>query len=168
MSDILTIIIEWPLIIQGALGSGLFWLVLLLGQKITFLSSRIISQRSEKNEIHYLKTLRDKYIGLKAHQDKNIPFANYVITGSIYKSLRSLYKGLIWLALGLCFGSVIPVLGVVGFMGCIYHMFKGLSVVQAIDTSASPSEKIAEINERISELEPNKSSNTDGENAAGS
>lgn len=168
MSDIVNTILEWPLIIQGSLGSGLFWLVLLLGQKITSLSSRIISQRSTKNEIRYLKILRDKYIGLKAHQDKNVQFSNYVITGSIYKSLRSLYSGLIWLALGLCFGSVIPVLGVVGFVGCLYHMFRGLSIVQAIDSSASPSEKIAEINKRISDLESNKSSNSDSENAAGS
>ncbi len=64
--------------------------------------------------------------------------------------------GFIWLALGLCFGSVIPVLGIVGFVGCLYHMFKGLSVVQAIDTGASPSEKITEIDKRISELKPNK------------
>ncbi|GAW97997.1 hypothetical protein MTCD1_03655 [Colwellia marinimaniae] len=37
VSDIVNAVLEWPLIIQGALGSGLFWLLLLLGQKITYL-----------------------------------------------------------------------------------------------------------------------------------
>ncbi|MFT5266222.1 MAG: hypothetical protein ACI8YQ_004986 [Polaribacter sp.] len=156
VNELVNTILEWPLIIQGALGSGLFWLVLLLGQKLSSLSNRVIAQRSTDNEIIYLRNLRDKYIGLKAHQNKNTQVANYIATGFIYKSLRSLFKGLIWLALGLSFGLLIPVLGVVGFVGCLYHMFKGLTVVQEIDKGISPSDKISEIDQRLNELEPNE------------
>lgn len=156
VSELINSILTWPLIVQGALGSGLFWLVLLVGQKLTTLSGQIISRRSVDNEINYLKNLRDKYIGLKAHHNKNIQVANYIATGFIYKSLRSLFKGLIWLALGLIFGSIIPVLGVVGFIGCLYHMFKGLAMVQEVDKSIPPAERIKEIDERLEQLEPNK------------
>jgi hypothetical protein len=168
VNEVINTILAWPLIIQGALGSGLFWLVLLLGQKLTSIFSQVISQRSVSNEIEYLKTQRDKYIGLKAHYDKNIQAANYIATGFIYKSLRSLFMGLIWLALGLSFGSIIPVLGVVGFFGCFYYMLKGLAVVQKVDKSTSPKDKIKEIDQRLQELEPKKSSNADGKIAAGS
>ena len=157
MSELITSILEWPLIIQGALGSSLFWLVLLIGQKLTNVSGQIISQRSVDNEIRFLKNQRDKYVGLKAHHNKNVQVANYIATGFIYKSLRSLFKGLIWLALGLSFGSIIPVLGVVGFIGCLYHMFKGLAVVQEVDKSIPPADRIKEIDEKLEKLEPNKS-----------
>ncbi|WP_141721052.1 hypothetical protein [Desulfoplanes formicivorans] len=168
VTELINTILEWPLIIQGALGSGLFWLVLVIGQRISALSGKVISQRSTENEINYLRDLRDKYVGLKAHHENNVQVANYIATGIIYKSLRSLFKGLIWLALGLSFGSIIPVLGVVGFVGCLYHMFKGLAVVQEVDKSIPPADRIREIDEKLEQLEPNKSSNSDGVNAAGS
>lgn len=166
MSDIIKSILAWPLIVQGALGSGLFWLVLLIGQKATALSGRVISQRSIGNQINHLKNQRDKYIGLKAHRNKNIQAANYIATGFIYKSLRSLFTGLIWLSLGLIFGSVIPVLGMVGFIGCIYHMFNGLALVQEVDKSISPAEKIRQIDEQLEKLEPKKQNQSAASEAA--
>jgi hypothetical protein len=33
MTELIDTILKWPIIVQGALGSGLFWLVLFMGQK---------------------------------------------------------------------------------------------------------------------------------------
>ncbi len=50
----------------------------------------------------------------------------------------------------------LPVLGIVGFAGCLYYMFKGLATVQEDDKSSTPTEKIDEIDRRLKEIELNK------------
>jgi hypothetical protein len=49
MQELIDAIKAWPIIIQGALGSALFWLVLVVGQKITnALSIRFSTQSKSR------------------------------------------------------------------------------------------------------------------------
>lgn len=168
MSNFINIITEWPLIVQGALGSGLFWLVLLVGQKASAYFSKKLSTYSVARREHYLNREWQKFTGLQAHYDGNKELASSFMVGLIYQSLRSIFTGLIWLALGLTFNSVIPVLGVVGFIGCIYYMFEGLSAVQRVSKENTPAENLVEIEAELKKIQLNKSSKKDAVTGASS
>jgi hypothetical protein len=51
MEQVVEIILAWPAIVQGALGSGLFWLILLLGQKSSSVSTSKYLRFSNKQRL---------------------------------------------------------------------------------------------------------------------
>lgn len=70
----------------------------------------------------------------------------------IYRSSRDLYKGLMWLALGLSIQSLFDVSGIIGFAGCIYYLLKAYSVVAPVDQTEDWEQRLEEINNELSKL----------------
>lgn len=65
MVELSKIFLEWPAIVQGGLGSGLFWLILIIGRKSIGCFVNIYSQFSSKVQIHKLTDLRFRCIYFK-------------------------------------------------------------------------------------------------------
>lgn len=162
MEKLVLIVSDWPLIVQGALGSGLFWLILLVGQKVSSKIADSFSSYSSKAKEEQLNIQWQKYSGLKAHCDGDKQLSTNFQVGLLYQASRPFFTGLIWFSLGLIFNSIIPILGIVGYLGFIYYLFKSLGCVQRIDTTSDPSKKIAEISGQLKEIRLNKQRPSDG------
>ena len=149
MEKLITAIQDWPVLIQGAIGSALFWLLLVLGQKLTtFLSTKFspLSKRMKKSDL-VTQLLRFQALKTGPH-DLGGHYASILW----YRASRSVIKALIWLALGLIFGSITNVLGVVGFFGCVYYLLSALDVVRPLNYEGDIGEKIREIEQKIEEI----------------
>lgn len=146
MQELIEAIKAWPVIVQGALGSALFWLVLLIGQKATVAATEAYSRHSKDLRISWLTTAMIKYQGAIENRTDNAVML-------LYRSARHLYKGIMWLALGLSIQSLLDVSGIIGFAGCIYYLLKAYAVVAPMDRSEDWEKRLQEINKELSELE---------------
>lgn len=144
MEQLITAIQNWPVLIQGAIGSAIFWLVLLFGQKLTAALSRKVQTLSKERQKRYLynEILRHKAVRDGGEFQPGTFYASVLW----FRASRRVISGLIWLTLGLIFGTITDVFGIVGFLGCLYYLFEALYIVK-------PLEVTGDINEKISELE---------------
>lgn len=145
MNDLINVIKDWPALVQGALGSGIFWLVLYIGQKFTSLIS-------DKAQLHSTKKNK-KYLYNEILRHKAVRDGNEFQSGAFYSSVlwfrasRNVINGLIWLTLGLIFGSIIGVFGIVGYLGCLYYLFTALNIVKPVNYKGE------DINQEIEKLQ---------------
>lgn len=146
---------DWPVLIQGAIGSAIFWLVLLVGQRGARYCAGIIRTYSKDKQETYLRNEFIRYNAVR--EGGSIQIGGAYAAMLWYRASRNVIVGLIWLSLGLIFGSVVSVFGIVGFFGCIYHLFGALNIVGPINHEGDVEKKIAEIAEKLARLEePNK------------
>jgi len=138
MQEIINIIKEWPVIVQGALGSGLFWLTLLIGQKIIEFLSYRYSKHSTKTRKTWLIN-RTAVIGLRLSY--SVEEQGVYTSILLYRASRFLFHALMWLALGLTVQVIFVPLSIIGFLGCLYYLIKGISVVGASSKSEKELEK---------------------------
>lgn len=125
---IIALVSDWPGIVQGALGSALFWLALTLGQQLATFTSTKLAARSRKLRYAFVTEEILRYTPLSTEDfAQRAAFVSLLLL----RASRSLFKALIWLTLGLAFASVISILGLVGFMGCLYYLFAALNSVRA-------------------------------------
>lgn len=150
LENLIKAVTDWPVVIQGALGSALFAVFMYTGQKLTQASTTWMRSRSkELRKSALLETL----IRLQAVQaTDSVEQAKYAAI-LVYRALRHVTKGLIWLTLGLTLGSVISVLGIVGFIGCLFYLFKGLAILAPTYLEPNVEQKIAEIQAELAQLE---------------
>lgn len=149
MNEIVQEILKWPIIVQGALGSGLFWLILFLGQKAALLVSNRLSKYSVKKRISSLRIEAVKYRITLTDQPHRASFFGLLL----YRAVGRVSIGLVWLTLGLTFESIVPTFGLIGFIGALYHFFNAWQLFKPIDTDVDKEEKIRELDKRIKELE---------------
>ncbi|MBU1233296.1 MAG: hypothetical protein KKD01_01260 [Proteobacteria bacterium] len=153
MEKLIQQILEWPIIVQGALGSGLFWLLLRLGQKVFSIATEFASKFSKAIKKGKLKTLLLKYRGILAASNGQTELSTTHQVALIYISLRYFIKGLIWICFGIVFQGLIGTLGVVGFIGGLYYLFQALSRVQYIDPEKATEEKVNDFQRQLDSLE---------------
>ncbi|MNZ96979.1 hypothetical protein D3C78_1161990 [compost metagenome] len=150
MHELLEAVKAWPVIVQGALGSALFWLILLAAQKITAIVSEAYSRHSTTARRSWLITTELKYSGAISgdveEQARNA-------TMLIYRSLRFLYKGIMWLTLGIAVELTLEISGIIGYAGCIYYILQAYSVVAPIDPDEDWHKRLDNIRKELSELE---------------
>jgi len=144
-------ILKLNVIVQGALGSALFWLIAYLGEKLVRRLGLAFGKFSTNHQLEKLRSERLRYMALEANTDHTS--ANLAITALIYTSLYNITRGLIMLVLGLIFGSVLPVLATVGYLMAIYYFFLASHAVRDTDDDVDPSTKLKEINAMIEKLE---------------
>ena len=149
MEKLIASIQDWPVIVQGALGSALFALVLFAGQKVAAYFLDTFRANSRQSRIRQLK---EQLIRLKALNANDHSERAYYASLLWLRASRHVVKALIWLTLGLTFNSILGVLGVVGFMGAIYYLFFALNIVKAINYDGDIPQKIAEIRAEMTEL----------------
>jgi len=122
MNELIEAIKAWPIIIQGALGSALFWLILMAGQYVIELSTKLYSKHSTRSRKSFLWSKLAKY-------DAFIEADSFKISVVLYRSTRHFYKALMWLVLGLITQSFITIGGIIGFLGCLYYLFKAYQLI---------------------------------------
>lgn len=122
MDELIETIKNWPMIVQGALGSGLFWLVLLVGQYLVENAINLYSRHSENSRESYLVSKMCKY-------DAFIKGSAFFLNATIYRSMRFFYKAIMWLILGLLFQQFLSTLSTVGYLGCLYYLLKAYGII---------------------------------------
>lgn len=148
MNELIEQILAWPVIAQGALGSGLFSLILYLGQRGTLFLSGRLSRYSHRRRVDKLRFESIKYkITLTEQPDRAALFGVL-----LYKAFSRTIRGLIWLTLGLGFQLIIPVFGIIGCLGALFYLFDALLIFKPIDTSVDKDQRIKEIDTELAEL----------------
>jgi len=148
MSELINIIKEWPVIIQGALGSALFWLILLLGQKLNQFISKKYSFHSKRTRISYLRSKQFKYYtDIASVQEQTRGFS--ILT---YRALRHIIKSFMWLAMGLITNSLFYPLGVIGYVGALYFLFQAYEVVSPIEENENSELELKKVTEELDKL----------------
>lgn len=152
MSELIDEVMRWPIIFQGALGSGLFWIVLLIGQKAVDKVSSTYSHKSIAARKSWLVSEQFRHaLGCSnlSHDEKA-----HFFSVLIYRSARHLYRSLMWFVLGFIANSFLNPLGVVGFVGSLFYLFKAYEIVSPNMNGPEESEKrLFEITEELKDLE---------------
>ena len=148
MDKFVTVINDWPVIVQGALGSALFAFALWFGQKLYTWFNNKLSKFSRNNRKSSLITEMVK-INLKLTTGKERHIFAPIL---LYRMSRPFIKAIIWLVLGLITGNLFEALSVVGYIGSIYYLLKALDVVSAYSFEGDLKERINEINKQLKEL----------------
>ena len=149
MNELIEAIKAWPVIIQGALGSALFWLVLVLIQWAQARISTSYSHRSKATRLAWLVNEQTKYEAFTAEpglsQIESLCFL-------FYRAARPLLKALIWLVYGLTMDAIINPAGLIAYMVCLYYLFRAFEVFAPIDTKVDAHERLQQITDEISKL----------------
>jgi hypothetical protein len=149
MNNLIKEILEWPIILQGALGSFLFWMLLSGGQKLT---SFLVEKFSKYSKTKKLRILQEELLKLKIATGDSINRPSY-LAALIYRALRHVVLGLIWLTLGFASEAVIPTFEIVGFLGALFYFFNALSVFRTVSASDDSEKRIKELEAEISEYD---------------
>lgn len=149
MTELWEAIKAWPTIIQGAAGSALFALVLFIGQRAsTWTAQRIASVSINRRR----SSLVSRIARIRAGQATENSDRSYYAAILWLRASRNVIKGLIWLALGLCFGSFAGAFGVVGYLGCIFYLFGALDVVKSIKKEECSDQQLALLEQELESL----------------
>ncbi len=92
MEGIVDQILKWPVIVQGALGSGLFWLILIIGEKAFGISWSKFTSFNKQNRLDRLQAERIRYMAF-IENDKSK--SSFYLIGLIYMAAHNLVKALI-------------------------------------------------------------------------
>lgn len=149
METIVDSILQWPVIVQGALGSCLFSLTLFLGQKAFAASS---SKYLAFNRRLRLSSLQAEYIRYRAFVVDDKGYAAFLLVVLIYGSIHNLIKALICICIGFLLQSFIPVFGVVGFLFALYFLFKAANAVRDTEVNVDKETRLSELENEIGTL----------------
>ena len=150
MQELIDAIKAWPVIVQGALGSALFWIFLLVGQKLAMYAAGKYSHISKKARISWLTNEQAKCCASLTQSSEE--FATYA-TIILYRTSRHLIKAAMWLVLGLISQSILSELGIVGFVGSLYYLFKAYEVVAPMNDDKYNQERLDQISAERKRLE---------------
>jgi hypothetical protein len=122
MNQIIETVTDWPIIVQGALGSGFFWLLLTLGQKATqAIFKKLSSEKSTANS--FGKSARDFF------HEGHFTLSQMCFHISIYGAIHYLIKAFLVIYVASLVGSFIWAFGIIGNLIGIYFIFRALSYV---------------------------------------
>ncbi len=159
IEEITKAILDWVPIIQGMLGAILLAI-------ITKVCIFIYSYSSEKIAHHSKKVRMSRNINTMLHYDafhsENKDKSTSSVAFLIYRSIRHLYIGIIWLCLGLMFLSFSKIISFIGFAGCLFYMLRAFDAVKPIGLTTNMEQKreeaLRELDESgvFDELDKNK------------
>ncbi len=116
--DIIKNITDWPVIVQGALGSALFWVILEIGQRLV----RLITSRFSRDQ------LAANSFALAAHEAKG-NFAQEARFICIYGALHYFSKAAIVTVLSIALNEVFGIFATVGYLIAVFFLFRALAFV---------------------------------------
>lgn len=150
MEELINKILDWPIIVQSIVGSAIFWIIAYLGQILSKKLSIFFSRQSKTLKLTRSRNELAKYL---SEDSKDYSQKNFFASITIFRSLRPFYKALIWLTLGLIFSSFIAVFGIIGYVGCLYYLFKASDTVGIIDLEIDIKKKIKELQKEVNSLQ---------------
>ena len=140
---------DWPVIVQGALGSALFWLISLIAQRAVAVGVEKISNHSNNERLSWLVSRNAKHEAFGGTQDS--AKAAYATSSLIYRSLRPVYKGVTWLGLGLIASAFTPIGLAIGGVGLTYYFLKAYDVVSPISFEENTQEEWDKVHNELLE-----------------
>ena len=149
MSEIVTAISNWPVILQGALGSALFAATIYFGRRGASLVMGKYSTISTRRRIEYLQIQRVKYSILST---KDFSARAAYFSGLTYRAARHWTMGAVWVLLGFIGSVFLPVLGVVGYLGGLYYLFIAVNILKGIGKDEDAGQRVKEITEELTSL----------------
>jgi len=150
LDQLIKAVSDWPVILQGAIGSALFWLVLLIGQKLSVTISAKYSESSKKRRRDFLLEQRLKYY----YNSTNDNTARGTVFSALtYRAFRSFLRATIWLILGFLGGTFLSSLSVVGYLGALYYLFAALNTVTAVSLEDDAHQKVEEMTNELKKLD---------------
>jgi hypothetical protein len=120
MDTILNFINNSPVVIQGAAGSALFWVILVIGQRIFNI---IGTKFSLVNAKYKEETFYREYIQIKLFRGER---RHEVISMCTYQALSYLLRGFVFLGLGFIMSDFIPLSNSIGGVGFLFYLFRSL------------------------------------------
>lgn len=151
IQDLIEAVKAWPVIVQGALGSALFAMVLAF-VKWAFRVTR------QKQSFQSLRTrriaLQDRTCSLEAFvADSQQEAAGFIVL-VLYRASRHGINAMIWVVYGLAAGSMIPLIGNIGFLVALYYLLKTAAVVAPVrhETSGEAQKELDEAKAEIAAL----------------
>lgn len=139
--DIVKTVTDWPVIIQGALGSALFWAILEFGQRGL---RRLTSKLSLDNETANWFAL--------ASLEASPPLREKARYMCLYAALHYLLKAGVVLILSLVVSPVIDVFATVGYLIAVYWLFRALAYVPHIETFGPINERAKKFDDSIATM----------------
>ena len=149
MEKLVASIQDFPVIVQGAMGSALFALLVYLGQKVAAYCFDSFRANSKKTRIRQLKEQHVRLRALCAEDDAQRAYLTSLLW---LRASRHVVKALIWITFGLAFETAAGTLSVVGFMGAIYYLFLALNIVKPISYDGDIEQKIKDVRAEIRTL----------------
>ena len=141
--ELLKKILDLPVIVQGALGSLVFYLFFEASRRLVALATRFISKHNSRlREESLLLELAHAQIGAPSPTESDI---NRVLLICAFTALNRCLIGLIYLCFGLIVGALNP-LDWVAYAFAIVYFFRGL---KAVATEVGPSQTDVEREEAL-------------------
>nr|WP_298115038.1 hypothetical protein [uncultured Pseudomonas sp.] len=140
--DVLNEILEWPVIVQGALGSFLFWALFKLGDFLARYSTKRLSR--EKKVAHYFSLLW--------HSEDIDSTGEYAYQVCIYGALHYLIKALVFITLAFIASTFNEVFFIIGLTIAAYFLFRSISYIPHSDSHGTPEDaknKLAELDREL-------------------
>tara|TARA_R110001583_G_scaffold193639_1_gene362501 strand:- start:430 stop:894 length:465 start_codon:yes stop_codon:yes gene_type:complete len=128
-------IMKWPVIVQGALGSALFWLLLLIGQKATLYIFNIAGKDRSIATYFSLMAFAAPTEELRARGHLTC----------LYAGFHYFLKGLIVIIIAFLISQINPVISIVGYMISLYFLFRALSYVQHFSSFGSKEDALNQL-----------------------
>jgi hypothetical protein len=145
MDQIYKTISDWPAILQGVIGAGLFSMLVFFGQRLAGLCTNTWGKTTRKRKKLELMNQLVRYHALSAARTKDATKGSYYVSVLLLRSSRDLIKGFLWVTFGLLFESVLDVFGAIGFAGAVYYFLSALNVVKSIKYDGDLDAKIKEL-----------------------
>ena len=120
--EIINKILEWPVIVQGMVGSFLFWAIFTIGQKIIEISTKKIKEDKKLGHSWGKSARNDFYTG-------NYLSSNYSFFICIYGAIHYFLKFVIVIFISLILKDFVPVFSYVGYTIAFYYIFRSISYV---------------------------------------
>lgn len=150
MENIFDVINGWHVVVQGALGSGLFWIFLkLMGYFYSSASNKFLAHSDNKRK-SWILTESIKY---KIHLTKDNTESSMYFLALTYKAVARIIRAFMWLSMGLIFQSFFAPLGVVGFIGCLHYLFRAYECVSPTKEGCDPEAELEKLESEKKQLE---------------
>lgn len=121
--DLIKTITDWPVIVQGALGSALFWAFLEVGQRsVRRIAARLGEDKRTAN-----------WFALAALEATGEVRSEAQFT-CLYAALHYLLKALLITVMSLAIGGLIDVFASVGYLIAVYFLFRALAYVPHVSS----------------------------------
>ena len=133
-TEIVKQILSWPTIVQGALGSGLFWLIIVVGEYVTKLFKNKFGEH--KKDMNH----RDSIIN-DVLENKDIVGMKLYLISAIYASMHYIIKAFIFVLIGNYLNDFIPIFGFIGYLGGFIYLLLALNHVPDIDSYANKTQE---------------------------
>ena len=154
--EIIKEILNMPVIIQGALGSFLFWLSFIIVRQALKLTLKLISKFNKNIKLELL--LYDQSYSLLSILDKSddSDAANSLRLGCLQMAAYRTLHGIIYMCLGLLSAPIIGVYSNLAYIFSIVYFFRALRVVRMSVTSENDikwhTQRVKEIQKDVDEL----------------